>query len=129
MTARRITGRHLLYALLIATLLAGCGTPQATPSPTATDAPDTPGPRTATTEPTPLPRSPFDGPLPDGAVMRLSKGWLSSVALSPDGRTLAVTSKTGLYFHDFDTLRSEEHTSELQSPTNLVCRLLLEKKK
>src|SRR2546426_2857356 len=28
---------------------------------------------------------------------------------------------------DFD--RSEEHTSELQSPCNLVCRLLLEKKK
>src|SRR2546426_7630153 len=26
-------------------------------------------------------------------------------------------------------LRSEEHTSELQSPCNLVCRLLLEKKK
>src|SRR5438046_10695199 len=26
-------------------------------------------------------------------------------------------------------LRSEEHTSELQSLTNLVCRLLLEKKK
>src|SRR5574341_1153945 len=25
--------------------------------------------------------------------------------------------------------RSEEHTSELESPTNLVCRLLLEKKK
>src|SRR2546426_2461437 len=25
--------------------------------------------------------------------------------------------------------RSEEHTSELQSPCNLVCRLLLEKKK
>src|SRR2546426_5209934 len=28
-----------------------------------------------------------------------------------------------------DTRRSEEHTSELQSPCNLVCRLLLEKKK
>src|SRR2546426_5239164 len=28
-----------------------------------------------------------------------------------------------------DVLRSEEHTSELQSPCNLVCRLLLEKKK
>src|SRR3989454_8574903 len=27
------------------------------------------------------------------------------------------------------TWRSEEHTSELQSPCNLVCRLLLEKKK
>src|SRR5256885_12816595 len=31
--------------------------------------------------------------------------------------------KLGLYN------RSEEHTSELQSPCNLVCRLLLEKKK
>src|SRR2546426_3336235 len=29
----------------------------------------------------------------------------------------------------FGLLRSEEHTSELQSPCNLVCRLLLEKKK
>src|SRR6516162_11605009 len=28
-----------------------------------------------------------------------------------------------------DPLRSEEHTSELQSPCNLVCRLLLEKNK
>src|SRR5438094_5749794 len=27
------------------------------------------------------------------------------------------------------TMRSEEHTSELQSPYDLVCRLLLEKKK
>src|SRR5688500_19274261 len=29
----------------------------------------------------------------------------------------------------FGNVRSEEHTSELQSPCNLVCRLLLEKKK
>src|SRR5256885_12112010 len=29
----------------------------------------------------------------------------------------------------FQDGRSEEHTSELQSPCNLVCRLLLEKKK
>src|SRR2546430_17685301 len=28
-----------------------------------------------------------------------------------------------------DNVRSEEHTSELQSQSNLVCRLLLEKKK
>src|SRR5207244_12070662 len=28
-----------------------------------------------------------------------------------------------------DRIRSEEHTSELQSPDHLVCRLLLEKKK
>src|SRR2546426_8923830 len=30
---------------------------------------------------------------------------------------------------DPEAVRSEEHTSELQSPCNLVCRLLLEKKK
>src|SRR5256885_6335920 len=36
---------------------------------------------------------------------------------APSGWTLNVTD------------RSEEHTSELQSPCNLVCRLLLEKKK
>src|SRR5437016_10557955 len=36
-----------------------------------------------------------------------------------------------LYFYDSreERVRSEEHTSELQSLTNLVCRLLLEKKK
>src|SRR5256885_8015329 len=34
----------------------------------------------------------------------------------PNGTTIAM-------------VRSEEHTSELQSPCNLVCRLLLEKKK
>src|SRR2546430_4317675 len=32
-------------------------------------------------------------------------------------------------FHDVAFERSEEHTSELQSQSNLVCRLLLEKKK
>src|SRR5256885_7898255 len=31
--------------------------------------------------------------------------------------------------HAQPAARSEEHTSELQSPCNLVCRLLLEKKK
>src|SRR5437588_6293262 len=31
--------------------------------------------------------------------------------------------------HDRSILRSEEHTSELQSHSDLVCRLLLEKKK
>src|SRR5256885_9842713 len=31
--------------------------------------------------------------------------------------------------HGVQPQRSEEHTSELQSPCNLVCRLLLEKKK
>src|SRR5260370_27036957 len=34
-----------------------------------------------------------------------------------------------LFALPFEHLRSEEHTSELQSHLNLVCRLLLEKKK
>src|SRR5205085_3334832 len=38
--------------------------------------------------------------------------------------TAAPPGRTGLA-----TRRSEEHTSELQSQSNLVCRLLLEKKK
>src|SRR2546430_8046382 len=33
------------------------------------------------------------------------------------------------FHHGHAVLRSEEHTSELQSQSNLVCRLLLEKKK
>src|SRR5690606_41147931 len=32
-------------------------------------------------------------------------------------------------YDNFQKMRSEEHTSELQSRENLVCRLLLEKKK
>src|SRR2546426_7260707 len=45
-----------------------------------------------------------------------------------------IDSSWGPGFHlivaeDVATRRSEEHTSELQSPCNLVCRLLLEKKK
>src|SRR5688572_31623089 len=45
-----------------------------------------------------------------------------------------VRAGVGLHAHDHERrlergLRSEEHTSELQSQSNLVCRLLLEKKK
>ena len=43
--------------------------------------------------------------------------------------TLQTVSKNKVYFEVFEPInRSEEHTSELQSPRNLVCRLLLEKK-
>src|SRR5258708_33957568 len=35
----------------------------------------------------------------------------------------------GVFCVSTRTLRSEEHTSELQSPDHIVCRLLLEKKK
>src|SRR5258708_24037764 len=48
-----------------------------------------------------------------------------------------VTDADNQYNYEYDALnefhaigkRSEEHTSELQSPDHLVCRLLLEKKK
>src|SRR5690348_18166347 len=39
---------------------------------------------------------------------------------------LGVAANVGDLLH---VVRSEEHTSELQSPVHLVCRLLLEKKK
>src|SRR2546430_10178596 len=42
------------------------------------------------------------------------------------GDTLAELAKSYLLS---EAVRSEEHTSELQSQSNLVCRLLLEKKK
>src|SRR5256885_3298245 len=45
--------------------------------------------------------------------------WLASVSLG-DRSSITKSGQSG---------RSEEHTSELQSPCNLVCRLLLEKKK
>src|SRR5947208_6522253 len=44
------------------------------------------------------------------------------------GEEGVLTHALGGVEHD-DRLRSEEHTSELQSPDHLVCRLLLEKKK
>src|SRR2546430_9119731 len=45
------------------------------------------------------------------------------ITVFPDGKRLFMWDDTG-----FGTNRSEEHTSELQSQSNLVCRLLLDKK-
>src|SRR5256885_2448953 len=48
------------------------------------------------------------------------------------GDDLAVLAAADVKFFaavNLIAFRSEEHTSELQSPCNLVCRLLLEKKK
>src|SRR5256885_9678200 len=45
-----------------------------------------------------------------------------------DASTACVDGRFVKFLIDFPN-RSEEHTSELQSPCNLVCRLLLEKKK
>src|SRR5258708_21553032 len=45
-----------------------------------------------------------------------------------DGRGPLRTVAAGPVCHGPERTRSEEHTSELQSPDQLVCRLLLEKK-
>src|SRR5258706_5048850 len=50
---------------------------------------------------------------------------LSAVDPGPDAQALEPQQNTA----EIIAPRSEEHTSELQSLTNLVCRLLLEKKK
>src|SRR5437016_11839933 len=55
----------------------------------------------------------------------------TSALESHEGMTISARPWTNpaLYKERFHKKRSEEHTSELQSLTNLVCRLLLEKKK
>src|SRR2546426_4988603 len=45
------------------------------------------------------------------------------------GARAAPGGETRVRAQGHPAVRSEEHTSELQSPCNLVCRLLLEKKK
>src|SRR5256885_11223916 len=47
---------------------------------------------------------------------------------TPDAELLEGHDRSAARSGDFLPGRSEEHTSELQSPCNLVCRLLLEKK-
>src|SRR5256885_7985024 len=51
------------------------------------------------------------------------------VATVDDATATATYGKRYVFATLHQTERSEEHTSELQSPCNLVCRLLLEKKK
>src|SRR2546430_13435628 len=74
----------------------------------------------------------------------LDEGFICHVGFSIDGQPFVIPTSYGrhedvLYIHGSAAsrmlrnvsggIRSEEHTSELQSQSNLVCRLLLEKKK
>src|SRR5690349_21384121 len=54
--------------------------------------------------------------------------WLLSATSAARGRALATGSPTRIAAPRAAGTRSEEHTSELQSRRDLVCRLLLEKK-
>src|SRR5438552_14951442 len=62
------------------------------------------------------------------ALPENAPGETDNVPDRPWGLTL-VTPDENVVGLSGGVLRSEEHTSELQSPDHLVCRLLLEKKK
>src|SRR2546430_12573634 len=83
-----------------------------------------------------------DGPanttlLLNGSMRQFHTYWARGISLfeSNDDGTLAPTAAGGAVAFTPEIAipallaRSEEHTSELQSQSNLVCRLLLEKKK
>src|SRR2546430_12282090 len=86
-------------------------------------------------------RPPRSTLFPYTTLFRSSRGWFSSGPAIPAGSTppgpspSAVSVPSRRCGHSLPQPRrrgngrSEEHTSELQSQSNLVCRLLLEKKK
>src|SRR5947208_12835213 len=63
--------------------------------------------------------------MPNGPVLGIIDAktnlWLQNVPTNSNSHSVAVDSGNNHIF-----VRSEEHTSELQSPDHLVCRLLLE---
>src|ERR1039457_5171431 len=70
----------------------------------------------------------FKSELPGSEYSAFLEDWRALCLQSPTAGTMlqnlwSCTRKSA------QDIRSEEHTSELQSPCNLVCRLLLEKKK
>src|SRR2546426_3498649 len=68
-------------------------------------------------------------PRPDG-VGRAEESLPDPAKAGPSASALAALRGGATACVDAsEFVRSEEHTSELQSPCNLVCRLLLEKKK
>src|SRR5690606_40230667 len=68
-----------------------------------------------------------DGPgIPEAALPRVFDAFFTTKPPgSGTGLGLAISHKIVVVDHRGDLTRSEEHTSELQSRENLVCRLLL----
>src|SRR2546422_4958433 len=62
---------------------------------------------------------------PDSKYQASGPEWRWMAALMPGGKTASMYRAV----YCLPAVRSEEHTSELQSRLHLVCRLLLEKKK
>src|SRR5438093_3939210 len=73
-------------------------------------------------------RPPISTLFPYTTLFRSHAGLVFAGSVFTQDGTSSTAASGGLYVLDASG-RSEEHTSELQSLTNLVCRLLLEKKK
>src|SRR2546430_9738481 len=81
-------------------------------------------------------RPPRSTLFPYTTLFRSRMGGADGVAVGPELEDLIAQHRGQLEIEIFgrglhlalEQLRSEEHTSELQSQSNLVCRLLLEKK-
>src|SRR5438477_7315422 len=66
---------------------------------------------------------------PGAAFLVTSAGAIEAATGITSSGTITFTGLEPVTAGTFKNVRSEEHTSELQSHVNLVCRLLLEKKK
>src|SRR5256885_11319354 len=75
-----------------------------------------------------LERFPDLGTLARAPARAVREAW-DGLGYYARARNLHALAKHVTRRHDGTLPRSEEHTSELQSPCNLVCRLLLDKKK
>src|SRR5256885_7870885 len=69
-----------------------------------------------------------DGDAVVGALVTISQARYNRGERQMTSVAAQTTDDRGVYRFANLSPRSEEHTSELQSPCNLVCRLLLEKK-
>src|SRR5690348_17379537 len=67
--------------------------------------------------------------LPGLLIVSFVSGWIAAYFGLTDFGLHRYSSIAVFVVSFAHVLRSEEHTSELQSPVHLVCRLLLEKKK
>src|SRR5256885_11659851 len=71
-----------------------------------------------------------DGPFPDDVLAKAADAVINGWNQYPPMMGLPELRKAvSVHYKHWQNLRSEEHTSELQSPCNLVCRLLLDKTK
>src|SRR5207248_1884651 len=74
-------------------------------------------------------RSPDVNVQVDGRIAAPQRGRADAPAVRAAGIRRRPLRENGMREKERSKKRSEEHTSELQSPYDLVCRLLLEKKK